>query len=489
LAFCRKRQRPSYIKQSGLLLYTMMQAINNYFLSGFKDLPYFEKRKVKYLFYILMAALTFVAITTISQIYLRMGVIYLTGNIIALTGVILSLFFFKNKRTNAAGHLMALAITTTIAIEAIAVDIYSVDPAMRYRIYITFCALLGLYFIILSFFREKKFVLWYAIAFEIILAIHAAIIYHQVNQYPKMGNYALQHFFTVSVGMLIVAAICTWLLSYIDALFQQNKEYAERFKTQNQQLEKMVLERTSALETSNQNLREFAYIVSHDLKEPLRTISGFVTLIQKELVKQGLNDHEIEEYINFVTSGTRQMERLISDILTYSNLNVIEKHFEDVNMDGIITQIKKSLARELYESEAEIYITNTLPVHGEYAMLRQLMDNLISNAIKYRSPVRPLKITIGCSRELDTVRYFVKDNGIGIPAKYYDTIFKAFRRLHSKVEYGGTGIGLAICKKVAEIHGGDIWVESAEGEGSTFWFILPLAHNEVPASQPVVHAD
>jgi len=471
------------------LVIRMMKSIYNYFLSGFSDSPYFEKRKISYLFYILMAALGFITLTTVSQLYLQMGPVYLTGNLIALAGLSLSLFFFKQKRINTAGNIMACAIMVTVAIEGIAVDWSATDPAIRYRLYINFTSLIGVYFIILSFFREKKYVIRYAIAFEIILFIHACVIYRQINQVPKMGQYTIEHFLTLSVGMVSIAAISTWLLSYMDALFQQNVEYAERFKTQNQQLEKMVEERTQALQNSNKNLREFAYIVSHDLKEPLRTISGFVTLIKKELDKQGLNENEIEEYIRYVTAGTRQMELLISDILTYSKLTVAETHLEEVDVNEVIRQVKSSLAQTIYESEAEIYLTNTLPVRGEEVMLKQLFENLISNGIKYRHAQRTPKITIGCNRELDTVRYFVKDNGIGISEKYFETIFKAFRRLHSKVEYEGTGVGLAICKRIIDIHGGDIWVESKEGEGSTFWFILPLAQSEVPAIQPVVHAD
>ncbi len=467
----------------------MIQAFNNYFLSGFSNATYFERRKASYLFYMVMAALTYIVLVTISQAVMRQGPIYLAANLIALTGVCFSLVFFKKKRINDAGHLMACSIIFMIAFEFILVDCYSNDPAIRYRLYINFSALLGTYFIILSFFREKKYVLRYAILFEIILTVHSFVIYHQISQVPKMAVYVIEHFFTVSVGMASVAAICTWLLSYMEALFQQNLEFTERFKLQNEQLEKMVEERTHALQNSNKNLREFAYIVSHDLKEPLRTISGFVTLIKKELDKQGLNENEINEYIRYVTAGTRQMELLIHDILTYSKLNVVEKHFDVVDVTTVVNQVKTRLAKSIYESEAEIYLTGSLPVMGEAVMLGQLFENLLSNAMKYRHEDRTPKITIGCIREINRISYFVKDNGIGIPEKYYDTVFKAFRRLHSKIEYEGTGVGLAICKKIVEIHGGDIWVESAEGEGSTFWFILPAAQTDVPASQPVVQAD
>jgi signal transduction histidine kinase len=466
----------------------MNQSLNNFFLSGFKDASYFEKRKATYLFYILLSTLGFVVITTISQICIQLGPIYLTANLIALTGICLSLAFFKFRKVIVAGHLMAGSIMVAIAIETIILDSFSTDPAIRYRLYINFASLLGVYFIILSFFRQKKSVLWYAIASEVILAAHAFVIYHQIGSIPKMGDYTIEHFLAITIGMLIIAALCTWLLSYMEALFQQNMEYAERFKSQKEQLEKMVEQRTQALQTSNNSLREFAYIVSHDLKEPLRTISGFVTLIKKELHKQGLHENEIEEYIQFVTAGTHQMELLIDDILTYSKLNEAEKKTEVVNMPMLISMVKSRLAKSIYESDCDIYLTQIIPVEGDVAMLAELFENLLSNAIKYRDPERNLKITIGCTKEIDTVRYFVQDNGIGIAQQYFDTIFKAFRRLHSKKDYEGTGVGLAICKRIVEIHGGDMGVESTEGEGSTFWFTLPAAQTDVPAIQPVVQA-
>lgn len=465
-----------------------MRKIRSFFLSGFDNATYFERRKATYLFYIITAALGFMVLVTLSQIVIDMGAIYLVANCMALTGISLSLYFFKRKNITAAGHTVACSLLVGLGVETIVRDHFNADPDMRYRLYINLSSLLGVYFIILSFFRDKKFVLWYAVLFEIMLFAHAAVIYNQLKEMPVIRMYVIEHFFTVSVGMGLVAAFCTWLLSYMEALFQQNLEYTERFKSQKEQLEKMVAERTQELQSSNKNLREFAYIVSHDLKEPLRTISGFVTLIKKELNKQGLNENEIVEYIQYVTAGTRQMELLIDDILTYSNLNNVEKKFDTINMEHLIGSVRARLAKSIYESDCDIYLKDILPVKGDAEMMAQLFENLMSNAIKYRSNERPLKITIGCNREVDWVRYYIKDNGIGIQEQYFETIFKAFRRLHSKKDYEGTGVGLAICKKIIEIHGGDMGVESTEGEGSMFWFTLPLAQTEEPATQPVVHA-
>ncbi len=275
----------------------------------------------------------------------------------------------------------------------------------------------------------------------------------------------------------------------MDALFQQNLDYSNRIKSQNEVLEKMVEERTRDLQESNKQLREFAYIASHDLKEPLRIVSGFVTLIKRGLEKAGLDNAEMEEYISFAKQGTEQMDKLIKDILTYAGLNSVERNFAPVDMEEVISGVRRSLAKSIYENEVEILVTGTGRVMGNNELLEQVFFNLISNAIKYRGEDRNPKITIGCSENDGMAKYFVADNGIGVAEQYYETIFEAFKRLHSKLTYEGTGVGLAICKKIINLHGGEIWIEKyQEGEGTVFWFTLMDAQTDVPAIQLVVHA-
>jgi signal transduction histidine kinase len=457
-----------------------MEALDYFFLTtGYKDSAYFEKRKASYLYYIILTILGFMLFVGIGQYYFGMGPIYLAANICAVIGAIIALVFFLKRKINAAGHILACSLLVVVILENVVRDFYSTDPSIRYRIYIDMVSLMGIDLLVISFFREKKYVVFYGAAFVVILFAHSLVINHQIKDIPYMSLYVWEHFVTVSTGVLVCLGMGMWLLSYMDALLQQNEQYAQRFKLQNEYLEKMVDERTHDLQSSNKNLREFAYIVSHDLKEPLRTISGFVTLIKRELDKTGMNDSEINEYIRYVTRGTHQMEMLINDILAYSKLNVVEKHFAEVDVADVIADVRKNLAKAIYESEAEIYIQNTICINGQKALLDQLFQNLLSNAIKYRSHDRDLKITVGSIDQDGMITYFVRDNGIGIPEEYFETIFKAFRRLHSKALYEGTGVGLAICKKIVEIHGGEIWVESKDGEGSTFWFTLPAVVTEL----------
>lgn len=451
-----------------------MTNILSFFLSGYSHAPEFEKRKASYLLYILLTALAFVLLVLAGQLFFGFDGFYIVGNLSGLAGVLFSLYLFKQRETEASGHVLACAALSMVIMHNIIRDMFVYDPAMRYRIYINMVALFGIYLIVISFFREKKMVWCYGFFFELIILMHSAVIYYKLKHLPVISGFVIQHTITAVTGIAASGFISTWLLGYMDALFEQNMKDAEQIKIQNETLEKLVDVRTKALRVSNHNLQEFAYIVSHDLKEPLRTISGFITLLRKELDAQGIHGSKADEYIAYVLRGTHQMEELISDILTYSQLNVAERKFFDVPLITVIEDVQHTLGKAIAESHALIK-TEQLPiVTGDQRLLFLLFQNLISNAIKYRKDnVDPVihihSVTMG-----SFVKISISDNGIGIPEKYFETIFQAFKRLHSKVKYEGTGIGLAICKKIVDLHGGEIWVESKEGEGTTFSFTLLL---------------
>jgi len=271
----------------------------------------------------------------------------------------------------------------------------------------------------------------------------------------------------------VSAAIFDFLLAGTENLIIQNIKISNQLRVQNEDLERTVYVRTNALEASNKSLQEFAYIVSHDLKEPLRTISGFVSLIKKRLQKKEQEETELIEYIDLVINSTRQMDTLIQDLLVYSKLNVSEYKLKIINPNIILRDVLDSLSASISETGATIETTEFTKINSDQLLLFQLFQNLISNAIKYRrNGVNPM-IKIGFEDNKDHWLFSIKDNGLGISPEYFATIFQAFKRLHTKSEFEGSGIGLTICQKIVNIHNGKIWVESQVGIGTTFFFTLP----------------
>ena len=225
-----------------------------------------------------------------------------------------------------------------------------------------------------------------------------------------------------------------------------------------------------ALERSNAELQRFAYVASHDLQEPLRTVSNYVQLLEKRYGDK--LDQDAHDYIGFASQAAKRMRTLIHDLLTYSRLDTQAKPLEPLDTDPVLDLVLANLQTAIEESDARIEREPLPRIQGDQTQIASLLQNLLGNALKYRSPDRQLEIRIGAERLDGVWRFFVQDNGIGIEPQYQDRIFKIFQRLPNPGQPDGTGIGLAVCKKVVERHGGRIWVESIPGEGATFWFTL-----------------
>ena len=241
-------------------------------------------------------------------------------------------------------------------------------------------------------------------------------------------------------------------------------------KALNEELEQRVLERTAELRRSNEDLEQFAYVASHDLQEPLRMITSYVTLLrQREGAKL---DQSSQQFIAFALDGATRMQRFIQDLLAYSRVGKQGGGFEPVDADEACAAALANLQAAIERAGAEV-TRDTLPtVKGDPSLLTQLFQNLIGNAIKFHGE-SPLKIHIGCQRKGAAWEFTVRDNGIGIAPQDFERIFVVFQRLHAPEKFPGTGIGLSVCKKIVERHGGRIWVESRPGKGATFLFTIP----------------
>jgi signal transduction histidine kinase len=231
------------------------------------------------------------------------------------------------------------------------------------------------------------------------------------------------------------------------------------------------LERTLfKLKRSNADLQHFAYIASHDLQEPLRMVTSYVQLLQRRY--QGKLDADADDFIAYAVDGSKRMQTLINDLLAYSRVGTRGKDFEMTDCQAVVDQVLTDLQVSVEESGAQITWEPLPTVMADNVQLGQLFQNLIGNAIKFRGGRAP-RVHISAQAEEHEWKFSVQDNGIGIAPQFADRVFQIFQRLHTRSEYPGTGIGLAVSKRIVERHGGHIWVESEPGKGSKFCFTIP----------------
>lgn len=338
----------------------------------------------------------------------------------------------------------------------------SFGPGLLYLLAVTIFVILIL---------PQKFAFWsVAINFLICLLFGVAVYYNLIDT-RLVPIYSVGSWVAISSNVILLSSVMAVLLPMLFNGMQKTIEEQQRLETQLKKDQKTLVQTLEQVKYKNNELEQFAYIASHDLQEPLRSLSGLISLLKKRHEKSGMTDSD-EEVMNHIQVSSDRMRALVTGLLEYARIGM-EKKMATVNCNKIVTEVTEDLQTLINETHAEIHVA-PLPVINAYPTeMKQLFQNLITNAIKFRSPGINPKIEIGVTNTIDSRIFFVKDNGIGIAPEFKDKIFVIFQRLHTRSQYEGTGIGLAFCRKIVELHNGKIWVESEVGNGSTFYFSIP----------------
>ena len=283
----------------------------------------------------------------------------------------------------------------------------------------------------------------------------------------------------IVVGLFIVILFGIFLLGST-VIHRFHKREMTLIENQLREIKKVEAElehRSHDLERSNQDLAQFAYVASHDLRAPVRAIKSFAQILEKEY-KNKL-DGEADEYLDFIVDGAGRLESLIDDLLAYSRVDTQGKAFEPVDCSSIFDQVIADLRLDIEQHSAEVSRSALPTLLADGSQMGQLFQNLISNAIKFHGEEAP-RVYASVERKENCWLFSVRDNGIGIDPQHSERIFAMFQRLHTQEEYPGTGMGSAICKKIVQRHGGNIWVKSQLGKGSTFYFTIPTPGDTGP---------
>jgi signal transduction histidine kinase len=244
--------------------------------------------------------------------------------------------------------------------------------------------------------------------------------------------------------------------------------------------EQALAEKAQDLQRSNSDLEQFAYVASHDLQEPLRMISSYAQLLAKRY--KGKMDGDADDYFGFMVDGANRMQALIADLLVYARVDSRAKEKQPTDCNAVLDRVRRDLTMAIQESGAIVTIDPLPTIEADETQLAQLFQNLVGNAIKFRNGNAP-EVRVSFEAQANDWLFAVKDNGIGIDPQFRERVFAIFQRLHTQADYSGTGIGLAVCKKIVERHGGKIWLESEVGKGTTFLFTVPRKlGSEMPAT-------
>jgi PAS domain S-box-containing protein len=302
------------------------------------------------------------------------------------------------------------------------------------------------------------------------LGLRTAIVIPVLAREEVVAVLAFYHFRERGEDQHLLGLVST-VASQLGALVQRKRAEAAQAAQA-----RTLAEQATELERSNAELEQFAYVASHDLQEPLRMVASYTQLLERRYAAK--LDEDAREFISFAVDGVRRMRALIDDLLAYSRTGTRASEPGPTDVAAVLERVLQDLGPAIEESGARVTHDPLPTIPADAGQVGQLLQNLIANALKFRREGMPPRVHVGAYRDGATCVLTVRDNGIGIAPEFRDRIFVIFQRLHSRDEYPGTGIGLAICKKIVERHGGRIWVESTPGEGTAFHLSFPLEQSE-----------
>ncbi len=454
-----------------------MFSIHNHLKKCYQNSSLDIQIKANYTFWTCLIIIAIFLISIGTHIYEGTPMFKIVGDIIGIALCGISIFYILNRRVQLTSYLLFIGFVIIIFIHNLLNDFFFPEQATTLRLYVTGAQIGGIHLMLgLSTFKQK-YMLYSGLLSWLLLSLHALIIIHHEFNWEQISSFFWANYLVCCMGVVLFAVIAQNILYLSEQLVQNSEDKARIIQAQNQKLERLIDERNVELQVSNQDIEQFAYIVSHDLKEPSRMVSSYIKLLKQELHKKQLGKEQpLKEYIGYVEGGSKRMNEMIQSLTTYTRLNKQFGSKEAINLQQVVQDACSNLRILINDHQAQINYDQLPNISGYKVQLIRLFQNLITNAIRYKAPNRVPIISIMASQQEKEWLITVTDNGIGIAEKDQESIFRLFQQgsqTPSTSKSEGTGIGLAICKKIVERHGGKIGVTSTLGEGATFYFSLP----------------